>query len=131
MPNRAVIGVGSNIAADENVAAARALLEAHCRILDASPFVETAPLGIADQPPFLNGAWLVETAHARDALRAELKRIEDRCGRDRSVPRHGPRTIDLDVVVWNGKIVDSDVFERDFLRDAVQTLWPSALETHD
>jgi 2-amino-4-hydroxy-6-hydroxymethyldihydropteridine diphosphokinase len=66
----------------------------------------------------------VETSLALQDLRTWLKKLEDDLGRDRSVPKFGPRTMDLDVVVYNGEIVDPDFYDRAFLRDAVLELLP-------
>jgi 7,8-dihydro-6-hydroxymethylpterin-pyrophosphokinase len=43
-------------------------------------------------------------------------------GRDRTGPKFGPRCIDLDIVVWNGEIVDEDYYTRDFLQKSVAEL---------
>jgi len=60
--------------------------------------------------------------YKRQQLRDILKKIEDALGRDRSGPAFGPRTMDLDIVVWNDKIVDDDYHTRDFLRNSVDAL---------
>jgi len=75
-----------------------------------------------NQPDFLNGAALIETERSKDEFNFYLKNLEDRLGRDRSLPKFGPRTIDLDIVVWNGEVVDDDYNTRDFLRAAVAEL---------
>ncbi|HKI88902.1 MAG TPA: 2-amino-4-hydroxy-6-hydroxymethyldihydropteridine diphosphokinase, partial [Draconibacterium sp.] len=64
----------------------------------------------------------ITTSFNRKTLTRELKKIEDELGRDRTVPKFGPRTIDLDIVVWNGKIVDKDYYTRDFLQKNVQEI---------
>jgi len=65
-----------------------------------SSFYDTAPVGYADQPRFLNGALLLATdLEPLDLLRALLN-IEQAMGRDRSgVPQKGPRSIDLDLLL--------------------------------
>jgi len=45
-------------------------------------------------------------------------------GRDRSLPKFGPRTIDLDILIWNKKVVDEDYYKRDFLRKGVEEIIP-------
>lgn len=122
--NRAVVSVGSNISPERNIAAALRLLSKQVRVLGAAPVCRTTPLGKLAQPDFLNGAWLVETTWDRDMLKEQLRRIEDTLGRIRGGDKWGPRTIDLDIVVWNGRIVDEDVYERPFLAEAVKTLLP-------
>lgn len=126
--NRLIIGVGSNIDPETHIANARAWLSADHALLGESEFVETGPIGIPDQTAFTNGAFLVETELGREEIEMYLKGIEDRLGRNRSAPRYGPRTIDLDVVAWNGTVVDEDYYTRDFLRHAALTLSPELAE---
>lgn len=123
--NRAVIALGSNIDPKEHVAAAQAQIAAGHRLLGTSRFVITQPIGPQDQPSFLNGCVLIETDMGLESLRQWLKDLEDRLGRVRTSDKFGPRTIDLDVVAWNGQIVDEDVYSRDFLQEAVRELLPT------
>jgi 2-amino-4-hydroxy-6-hydroxymethyldihydropteridine diphosphokinase len=58
----------------------------------------------------------------RPAFEAYLKDLEARLGRVRTENKFGPRTIDIDVVVWNGEIVNEDYYTRDFVRNAVDEL---------
>jgi 2-amino-4-hydroxy-6-hydroxymethyldihydropteridine diphosphokinase len=128
--NLAVIGFGSNIKPDKNIAAALQEIGRAHRVLAASSLERTRPVGPAgqasapDQPDFLNGACLVETSVDRPRFREWLKQLEDRMGRRRRGDKFGPRTIDLDIVVWNGEFVDEDLHERDFLRRAVLEVCP-------
>ena len=125
--NLVIIGAGSNINPEENVSAARRILTDEQELLKASSFVMTAPLGFSEQPDFLNGAFLVRTSMGYREFVVYLKSIEDRLGRKRTQNRNGPRTIDLDVAVWNDEVRDPDVFTRPFLRDAVQQLTETVL----
>jgi 2-amino-4-hydroxy-6-hydroxymethyldihydropteridine diphosphokinase len=96
------------------------LLVKEVEILKVSSLLKTKPIGIENQPDFTNGAVKIQTGLSREELNRLLKSIEDRLGRDRSAPKFGPRTIDLDIVFWNGEIVDEDYYTRDFLRKSVQ-----------
>jgi 2-amino-4-hydroxy-6-hydroxymethyldihydropteridine diphosphokinase len=124
--NDAVISYGSNIDAQANVARAiEAIASAGaCGLVARSRPVWTKPVGFADQPDFLNGAVRIETTLNLDDLRAFLREIEHRLGRVRTANEFGPRTIDLDVVVWNGRVIDDDFHTRDFLRLAVLEVFP-------
>ncbi len=97
-----------------------------CEVLARSRFIPTEPVGPPGQPTFVNGAVLVRTSLAQDGLRTRLKDIEHRLGRVRTDDKFAPRTIDLDLVVWNGQIVNSDVQARPFLQELVREVMPEA-----
>ena len=122
--NLAVLGVGSNIDARRHIAKARELLTLEQTFLKESSFVATTPIGASPQPDYLNGAFLVSTKLDRDSFERYVKHLETRLGRVRTGDAYGPRTIDLDIVVWNGRIVNDDFHERDFVRNAVKELLP-------
>ncbi len=72
-----------------------------------SPSIETAPVGVEDQPWFLNACCLVRTGLGPGQLLSELHRIERAHGRDRaSEQRWGPRLIDLDLLLFDDLIMD-------------------------
>lgn len=114
--------MGSNIAPEQNVEQALVFLRKQFEVLAVSALERTAPIGIKEQADFLNGAVLLRTDMNLSELEPWLKQLEDEMGRDRTVARFGPRVIDLDVVVWNGRVVDPDFFKRDFLQRAVAQL---------
>ena len=64
-----------------------------------------------------------------EQLQARLKEVENKLGRVRTEDKFAERTMDLDVVVWNGRVVDEDFFERDFLRQACCGLLPELAAT--
>ena len=107
---RAFVGVGSNLGdretlLNEAVAALRGLPKTEVRAI--SSFRDTAPVGIVDQPRFLNGAVELETGLRAEALLAALLGIERSLGRDRTdVPPGGPRTIDLDLLLYGEEVVE-------------------------
>jgi 2-amino-4-hydroxy-6-hydroxymethyldihydropteridine diphosphokinase len=99
---RAYVGLGSNLG-DR-----RGLLEEALRRLGQDPavevvavssFRETEPVGVVDQPPFLNAAAVLETDLEPRDLLERLLAVELELGRDRSVGRWGPRTVDLDLLL--------------------------------
>jgi 2-amino-4-hydroxy-6-hydroxymethyldihydropteridine diphosphokinase len=106
---RAFVGLGANLG-DRAVTlrSALALLEAHegVRVAGVSSFRETDPVGFVDQPPFLNAAVEVETALSPRDLMACLLEVERVLGRERTGPRFGPRTIDLDLLVYEDLEMD-------------------------
>ena len=124
MPHEVVIGLGSNIDPEANLEQAVQELKSRFKVSKRSQWTRTKPFGIQDQPDFYNGALLLETELEQQSLKKELKRIEDIMGRDRSLPKFGPRTIDLDILIWNKKVVDEDYYKRDFLRKGVEEIIP-------
>ena len=93
----AYVGLGSNLG-DREATIRRAAELIGARRL--SPIVETEPWGYADQPRFLNAAAEVETSLGARAFLDLLLDVERRLGRERVGPRFGPRTIDLDLLLW-------------------------------
>jgi len=94
-----------------------------CRILKVSPIIETSPIGgPCGQRKFLNCAVKIETFLSCHKLLSALKKIERKLGRKRTV-RWGPRTIDLDILLYGGQFWDEDkiqiphprICERNFL----------------
>ena len=75
-----------------------------CRVVAASAVEETAPLGGLAQPPYLNQMLAVETTLAPTDLLSRLQRIEAEAGRVRS-NRWGSRTLDLDIVLFDDRVV--------------------------
>ena len=122
MSHECIIGIGSNINAEQNFTAALSFLRQEHELIAVSSKVLTTPIGITDQPDFLNGAAKVSTTMDKDDFKNYLKGIEDRLKRDRNSPRFGSRTIDLDIVVWDGSIIDSDYYSRDFLKVVVDEI---------
>ncbi len=120
--NECIIGIGSNIEAAKNISEMLELLKQKVDVINVSAFIQTKPIGIINQPDFTNGAVKIQTELPEKDLKKLLKQIEDQLGRDRSQPKFGPRCIDLDIVKWNGKIVDPDYHTRDFLKKSVDEI---------
>ena len=75
------------------------------RIAAASPIYRSLPVGVTDQPPFLNAVAALDTELGPDALLEVLLAVEAAHGRVRDV-RWGPRTLDLDLVWFDGVVRD-------------------------
>lgn len=96
------LGLGSNVGdREEHLRAALALLPEHdVTVLAVSSLYETEPVGeILDQPDFFNAAVRIETALEPEALLDTCKAIEVEQGRMFGGPRHGPRPLDVDVLL--------------------------------
>jgi len=122
--NKAIISLGSNIHPEHNIPLARDWIRQSYDVRAETVFMTTTPVGDPDQDDFTNGAMLIETTFTFEELRTALRTIEHRLKRRRTVNRNGPRTIDLDIIVWNDAIVDDDVFRRDYLKELIRTLSP-------
>jgi|TARA_B100002003_G_C14141105_1_gene548703 2-amino-4-hydroxy-6-hydroxymethyldihydropteridine diphosphokinase len=123
--NIAAIGVGSNINPDYNIKKAKQILTKDHKLLGSSSFIKTRPIGFKDENDFLNGAFLVSTDLKFDEFIEYLKKVEKKIGRIKSYKKFSSRTIDLDLVVWNDKIIDNDFFTRKFLRHSIIELLPN------
>jgi 2-amino-4-hydroxy-6-hydroxymethyldihydropteridine diphosphokinase len=93
-----------------NLRAARDALATHgVEVLAASSVYETAPQGeVTDQPDFLNACLRIRTALDPEQLLDVCKAVERELGRGPAGPRHGPRPIDIDVLLLGGVEVESD-----------------------
>ena len=108
-PVSAYIGIGSNL---ENPVAQvyRAFRElqniAHTRCTARSPLYRSDPVGPPGQPDYINAVAGLETELDPDALLAELRAIENAHGRMRRI-RWGPRTLDLDILLYGDQVQSS------------------------
>jgi 2-amino-4-hydroxy-6-hydroxymethyldihydropteridine diphosphokinase len=100
---RAYVGVGSNLGDRE--ALVRAAVEALPGVVAVSALRETDPVGEVEQPRFLNGAVALETELPPRELLDLLLAVERRLGRERR-ERWGPRTIDLDLLLYGAETID-------------------------
>lgn len=107
----AYVALGSNL--DDPVRQVHRSLEALADLTDtalvkASALYQTAPVGIVDQPPFVNAVAEISTRLTPHALLAALHAIEVRQGRVRQpdAPRNGPRTLDLDILLFESVCID-------------------------
>jgi 2-amino-4-hydroxy-6-hydroxymethyldihydropteridine diphosphokinase len=121
--NTAILSIGSNIDAEANISKMLEILGRKVKIIKISSFLKTRPIGIENQPDFTNGAVKIETDLGKKELTCLLKKVKEKLGRDRSAPKFGPRTIDLDIVIWNNEIVDDDYNNRDFLKKSIQEIY--------
>jgi 2-amino-4-hydroxy-6-hydroxymethyldihydropteridine diphosphokinase len=107
---RAYIGLGSNLGEREHTL--RAALERlsanpEVEVVAVSSFRETDPVGpVRDQPRFLNGAAALETTLDAHALLGLLLEVEAELGRTRDGRSGGPRTVDLDLLLYGEEHID-------------------------
>ena len=77
------------------------------RLLACSPLYRSRPMGPADQPDYINGVALLETSLTPHQLLDETQRIELEQGRVRKAERWGPRTLDLDLLLYDERCLDT------------------------
>lgn len=104
----AFIALGSNQASPlEQVAQALDAIAAipHSRVVATSSYYRTPPLGPQDQPDYLNAAVALETDLSAEELLDHTQRIELEQGRVRKAERWGPRTLDLDLMLFGAETI--------------------------
>jgi 2-amino-4-hydroxy-6-hydroxymethyldihydropteridine diphosphokinase len=107
----AYIAIGSNLASplEQVNAAVQALGEIpQSKIVAVSSFYRTPPLGPQDQPDYLNAAVALETSLDAETLLDNTQRIELQQGRVRKAERWGPRTLDLDIMLFGHETINTE-----------------------
>ena len=102
MPRVGYLGIGSNVGQRERhlAGAIRALEDRGVEVEAVSSLYETEPVGeVLDQPDFLNAAVRIRTSLEPEALLDLCKLVEAEGGRSGAGPRHGPRPIDVDLLL--------------------------------
>jgi len=106
---RAYVGLGANLGDRERTlrAAVDALAaEDEVEVVSVSVLRETEPVGVGRQPLYLNGAAELETTLTARRLLDRLLAVEQRFGRIRVPGEQGPRTLDLDLLLYGDEVID-------------------------
>jgi 2-amino-4-hydroxy-6-hydroxymethyldihydropteridine diphosphokinase len=106
---RAYVGLGANLGDRERTLreAVDALgAEEGVEVVDVSTLRETEPVGVGEQPSFLNGVVALDTTLGARELLELLLAVEQRFGRVRVPGEHGPRTLDLDLLLYGEELID-------------------------
>lgn len=104
------IALGSNLAKPlQQVESALTALSQipHTQLIAVSPFYRSKPLGPQDQPDYLNAVVQLECELLPEALLDETQRIELQQGRERKNHRWGPRTLDLDILLYDQQAINT------------------------
>ncbi len=133
----AYVGLGANLGdREETLQRALRLLDGEgIDVTAVSTLRETEPVGYLDQPLFLNGVARVATRLTPQELLTALLEVERELGRDRSGPRFGPRTVDLDLLLYDQLVLDEEgltvphprLHERRFVLEPLNELAPGLL----
>ncbi|MSR20839.1 MAG: 2-amino-4-hydroxy-6-hydroxymethyldihydropteridine diphosphokinase [Gemmatimonadetes bacterium] len=127
------LGLGANVGdpVGQLRGAVRAL-EGFVAVERVSSLWLTEPVGLRDQPPFLNAVLRGRTALEPRMLLAAMAEVEDRMGRRRDVA-NGPRTIDLDLLLYDDRVADEPglILPHPRMRERRFVLAPLAEVAHD
>jgi 2-amino-4-hydroxy-6-hydroxymethyldihydropteridine diphosphokinase len=133
--HQAYIGFGSNLGNRlnncKNAIGALGVLPL-CSLVKTSSFYETSPVGLVEQPAFINGVVLLETVEDAHWLLRQMLEIENTFGRIRTL-KWGPRSIDLDLLFFDDQIINTPelsvphpfLHERRFVLEPLNELAPS------
>src|SRR5215467_8416980 len=103
---RAFIGVGSNIAPEENIRGGLRRIAQSARLVSISTFYRQPAIDHPEEPDFYNGVIEIDTDLPPTILKWQvLRRIEAALGRRRSKDKYAPRTIDLDLLLYNDCVI--------------------------
>jgi 2-amino-4-hydroxy-6-hydroxymethyldihydropteridine diphosphokinase len=106
---RAYVGLGANLGDRERTlrAAVDVLAgEEGVEVVAVSTLRETEPVGVGEQPLYLNGVAALDTTLGARELLDRLLAVEQRFGRVRVPGEHGPRTLDLDLLLYGDEVID-------------------------
>jgi 2-amino-4-hydroxy-6-hydroxymethyldihydropteridine diphosphokinase len=105
--NRVFLTLGSNINKEQNLPSAVQMLRDRVLVRAASSVYETEPRGTLDQPTFFNAAVLIETDLGPVAIKKNvIDEVEAALGRQRQADKNAPRTIDIDIALFNDEILE-------------------------
>lgn len=132
------IGIGSNL--EQPVEKARQAIAAlkllpNSQLVAVSPLYCSKPMGPADQPDYINAVAAITTSLAPLALLDQLQRIEQEKGRLRKAQRWGPRTLDLDLLLYGNDIIENErltvphygIKQREFVLYPLSDIAPSLI----
>jgi len=128
--HQTVIGIGSNISPRENIRSSLYLLSRMVSLEAVSSIWKTSAVG-SPGPDFLNAAALISTNFNFEQLRNEILRpIENMLGRVRTQDPNAPRTIDLDILIFDGAVLDEQLWEYAHMGVPVAELVPDFIDPY-
>ncbi len=110
-PLRCYIGLGANL--DQPVAQLQHAVQAlkqlpHSTLHAVSDFYGSKPMGPQDQPDYVNAVAAIDTTLSAEQLLDALQQIEQQQGRKRKAERWGPRTLDLDILLYGNQVIATE-----------------------
>lgn len=111
LPTLCYLGLGANLHQPlvqlQQAVLALASLE-HCQLQSVSSLYGSKPMGPQDQPDYVNAVAALTTTLSAEQLLDQLQKIELEQGRQRKDERWGPRTLDLDILLFGNQKIDSE-----------------------
>jgi 2-amino-4-hydroxy-6-hydroxymethyldihydropteridine diphosphokinase len=130
MKHKVYLILGSNIEPEKNTITAIHLLTQFCTVLKKSSTWETVAVG-SKGPNFLNVAVLIETDLSAEAIKADvIGPIEKTLGRVRTNDKNAPRTIDLDIVLFDDLLIEPALWKKAFIAIPMADLLPEQKHPH-
>lgn len=122
--NEAVLLLGSNIDPGKNLIKALYLLKKMSNVVAVSKVYETKAVG-TDGPNFLNQAVMIETDLGLSKIKTGLiAQIENKLKRIRTGDKNAPRTIDIDLILFNNEVIDQKMWEFKFIALPLNDILP-------
>ncbi len=126
-PDLILIGIGSNLDPEINIPKALQLLSAQVSVLQVASIWKTPAVG-SEGPDYLNSAILIESRLTQGQLKSlVLTKIEKELGRVRSTNKNADRTIDLDVLIFDGTCLDEDLWSRAYVAVPAAEIYPDCI----
>ncbi len=120
--------LGSNIEGEKNLVEALNLLKGEINLLESSAIYHSPAVG-SDGPDFLNAALLAKTSLSKEALKEGVFRpIEAKLKRVRTADKNAPRTIDIDLITYDGEVVDPTLWDYGHIALPVGEILPSHMQ---
>jgi 2-amino-4-hydroxy-6-hydroxymethyldihydropteridine diphosphokinase len=128
------VSVGSNTEPRRFLAEGVALMRERFGAIDLSPVYKNSSVGF-DGEDFYNLVAVFENDQTPQTLAGDLRLIEDQCQRDRSLPRHAPRTLDLDLLLYGDAVISEkgleiprpEILQRSYVLKPLADLRPTML----
>jgi len=109
--NQVLLGMGSNIESEKNLQTASQTLRQMFGIIQFSTVYRSEAVGIESGADFLNACCLFDCAQNHKTLRQQLKQLEEQQGRIRAQQGWQSRTLDLDIIMFNGEVIDQGLYQ--------------------
>ena len=124
MTHSAILILGSNINPEENIKRAFRELASRFTIEKTSNVIESIAEGGLG-PNFLNAAVKIRTNLSLEELKFnQLRCIEDELGRIRTMDKNAPRTIDIDILIFDDQVIDPNIWQRIYLAIPLMEIEP-------